>query len=121
MSGSGVPARTESTGNRGEDTMAELRPGARFQSTVCATEVIVVKGTGPAELSCGGAAMVPAGSAERSGAPSDDACGGTLLGKRYGDRDETVEVLCTKAGEGSMALSGMPLEVIVTKPLPASD
>ena len=35
--------------------MVELRPGARFQSTVCATEVIVVKGTGTAELTCGGA------------------------------------------------------------------
>lgn len=101
--------------------MAELRPGARFQSTVCATEVIVVKGTGPAELSCGGAAMVAAGSAERTGEPDADASGGTLLGKRYGDPDETVELLCTKAGAGSMALSGAPLAVKVTKPLPASD
>ena len=101
--------------------MVELRPGARFQSTVCATEVIVVKGTGPVELTCGGAAMVPAGTAERAGEPSPDASGGTLLGKRYGDSDETVEVLCTKAGEGNLALGGAALAVKVTKPLPASD
>ena len=101
--------------------MVELRPGARFQSTVCATEVIVVKGTGPAELTCGGAPMVAAGSAERAGAPSADASEGTLLGKRYGDGDETVEVLCTKAGDGSLALGGVALAVKVTKPLPASD
>ena len=101
--------------------MVELRPGARFQSTVCATEVIVVKGAGPAELTCGGAPMVPAGTAERSGEPSAAASDGTLLGKRYGDPDETVEVLCTKAGPGSLALGDVPLAVKVTKPLPASD
>ncbi len=101
--------------------MVELRPGARFQSTVCATEVIVVKGAGPAELTCGGSPMAPAGSAERSGEPSSDASQGTLLGKRYGDDEETVEVLCTKAGEGSLALAGVAMAVKVTKPLPASD
>ena len=104
--------------------MVELRPGARFQSTVCSTEVIVVKGAGPAELTCGGSPMVPmvpTGSAERAGEPSADASEGTLLGKRYGDGDETVEVLCTKAGPGSLALDGAPLAVKVTKPLPASD
>ena len=101
--------------------MAELRPGARFQSTVCMTEVIVVKGTGPVELTCGGSKMVSAGTAERAGEPSHDASGGTLLGKRYGDPDETVELLCTKAGGGSMALGGVELTVKQTKPLPASD
>ncbi len=101
--------------------MVELRPGARFQSTVCMTEVIVVKGAGPVDLSCGGAPMVLAGTAERSGEPDPDAAGGTMLGKRYGDPDETIEVLCTKSGTGSMALGGATLEVKQTKPLPASD
>jgi len=104
-----------------EDDMVELRPGARFQSTVCSTEVIVVKGAGPAELTCGGAPMAAAGSAERSGEPRADAPEGTLLGKRYGDPDETVEVLCTRAGPGSLALGDAPLTVKATRPLPASD
>ncbi len=101
--------------------MVELRPGARFQSTVCMTEVIVVKGTGPADLACGGAPMVAAGTAERAGQPDPDGADGTLLGKRYGDPDETVEVLCTKAGAGTMTLGGIALQVKQTKPLPASD
>lgn len=101
--------------------MVELRPGARFQSTVCTTEVIVVRGSGFADLACGGAEMVPTGSARRVGDPSPQASGGTLLGKRYGDAEERLEVLCTKAGAGSMTLDGAALNVKATKPLPASD
>lgn len=101
--------------------MVELKPGTRFQSTVCSTEVIVVKGSGGAELTCGGAAMVEAGTAEISGTPADDAADGTLLGKRYSDPDETVELLCTKAGDGSLALGGTALAVAQAKTLPASD
>ena len=41
--------------------MVELKPGARFQSTVCSTEVIVVKGAGEVDLTCGGAPMVASG------------------------------------------------------------
>lgn len=101
--------------------MVELKPGARFQSTVCTTEVIVVKGTGDADLTCGGAPMVPAGTAEVSGEPAADAAEGTLLGKRYCDEAETVELLATKAGAGSMAIAGAPLAVAQAKTLPASD
>ncbi|MEZ5166968.1 MAG: hypothetical protein R2695_10945 [Acidimicrobiales bacterium] len=57
--------------------MVELKPGARFQSTVCTTEVIVVKGAGEADLTCGGAAMVPAGTASPDGEPAADAAEGT--------------------------------------------
>ena len=59
--------------------MVELKPGARFQSTVCSTEVIVVKGAGEVDLTCGGAPMVASGTGEISGTPSDDAAGGTHL------------------------------------------
>ena len=83
--------------------MVELKPGARFQSTVCSTEVIVVKGAGEVDLTCGGAPMVASGTGEISGSPSDDAAGGTQLGKRYGNADETIELLATKAGDGSLA------------------
>ena len=47
-----------------------------------------------------------AGSAEISGSLSDDAAGGTQLGKRYGNADETIELLATKAGDGSLAADG---------------
>ena len=101
--------------------MVELKPGARFQSTVCTTEVIVVKGTGASELMCGGAPMAEAGAVEASGGPAADASDGTLLGKRYSDESETVEILCTKAGEGSLAIGDAALAVAQTKTLPASD
>ena len=101
--------------------MVELKPGARFQSTVCTTEVIVVKGAGEADLTCGGAAMVPAGTGEVAGEPAADAAEGTLLGKRYADEAESVELLATKAGAGSMAVEGAPLAVAQAKTLPASD
>ena len=101
--------------------MVELKPGARFQSTVCTTEVIVVKGAGEADLTCGGAAMVPAGTGEVAGEPAADSAEGTLLGKRYADEAESVELLATKAGAGSMAVEGAPLAVAQAKTLPASD
>ncbi len=101
--------------------MSELKPGARFQSTVCTTEVIVVKGDGDVELTCGGAAMVPAGTGEVSGSPDPSAAGGTQLGKRYSNEAGTIELLATKAGDGSLAAAGESLDVAQAKTLPASD
>lgn len=101
--------------------MVELKPGARFQSTVCTTQVIVVKGEGDTELTCGGAAMVPLGSVEITGEPAADAAEGTLVGKRYTNAESTVEVLATKGGAGSLAIGGTALSVAATKTLPASD
>ena len=101
--------------------MAELKPGARFQSTVCSTEVIVVKGAGEVDLTCGGAPMVAAGTGEISGAPEAGADGGTQLGKRYGNDDATIELLATKAGDGSLAADGAALDIAQAKTLPASD
>ncbi len=46
---------------------------------------------------------------------------GTLLGKRYGDRGPGLELLCTKAGEGSLSLGDEPLPLKDAKPLPSSD
>jgi hypothetical protein len=101
--------------------MVELKPGARFQSKVCSTEVIVVKGAGEVDLTCGGIPMVAAGAAERTGEPAGDAAQGTLLGKRYSDAPDTVELLATKAGDGSLAIDGTLLAVAQAKTLPASD
>ena len=101
--------------------MPDRKPGSRFASDVCATEVIVVKGVGAADLRCGGVAMRAAGSTPGDGIPDASAAGGTLMGKRYVDADDTIEVLCTKPGDGSLGLGDTLLDLKEAKPLPASD
>ncbi len=74
--------------------MPELKPGSRLQSTVCATEAMVVKAPGgDIAIECGGAPMAEAGTAEVAGAPDDGAAEGTLLGKRYVNGDESLELV----------------------------
>ena len=46
---------------------------------------------------------------------------GTQLGKRYADDELGLELLCTKAGEGSISVGETVLVVKGAKPLPASD
>jgi hypothetical protein len=102
--------------------MVEVKPGIRFGSTTCETQVLVVRG-GRAEidLRCGGAPMVPVADAAVAGRPVAPFDQGTLIGKRYGDDDVGVELLCTKAGEGSVSIGDKILVVRGAKPLPASD
>jgi hypothetical protein len=45
----------------------------------------------------------------------------TLIGKRYTDAAETVELLCTSSGAGVLSCDGAPMTVKAAKPLPASD
>jgi hypothetical protein len=101
----------------------ELRAGSRLRSAVDATEVVVVRPPGqPVDLRCGGHPMVPLDADGTAGtAPSPDHTRGTLLGKRYVDTDETLEVLCTKPGDGSLSIGDEPMRVKEAKPLPASD
>jgi len=63
--------------------------------------------------------MVPGPSGARPlvGAPN----AATLIGKRYVDATETVELLCTSAGTGALTCGGVPMTVKSAKPLPASD
>ncbi|HYZ99358.1 MAG TPA: hypothetical protein VE575_11445 [Acidimicrobiales bacterium] len=103
--------------------LLELRAGSRLKSTVCATEVVVVRPpASPTDLRCGGRPMVPL-DAELSDreSPDTDHADGTQLGKRYVDPDQSLEVLCTKAGDGSLSLGDAPLTLKEAKPLPASD
>jgi hypothetical protein len=101
----------------------KLTPGSRWMSPVCNTEVVVLKApASDTALECGGTAMVAVGTARSAGASAAAAHGsGTLLGKRYADEDGTVEVLCTKGGEGSLSVGGKPLVLRATTPLPSSD
>ena len=47
--------------------------------------------------------------------------GGTLIGKRYADEELGLEVLCTKAGAGSLSIGAAELFQKDAKPLPSSD
>jgi hypothetical protein len=99
-----------------------LRPGARLFSSVCTTELVTVKApAGVVGLTIGGVPPVTS-AADRSGGPvADGHGGGSQMGKRYVDADGTIELLCTKPGEGIPALDGAPLEIKGARALPASD
>jgi hypothetical protein len=103
--------------------MAVLKAGTRFKSAVCDTQVMVVKApAGEFALNCGGTEMLAGTATAPAGAALDPAhTGDTLIGKRYVNADESVELLCTKGGKGALALNGTPLEVKQAKQLPSSD
>ena len=102
---------------------AVLKAGARFKSAVCDVQVMVIKApAGEHALSCGGAAMIAPTALPPADAQLDpNAAGETLIGKRYVNADESIELLCTKGGKGSLALNGTPLEIKQAKQLPSSD
>ena len=99
-----------------------LTVGQTLVSTVDQTTVIVVRAPdGNVALTCGGAEMVDA-KGDRPVHEADPAQQeGTLLGKRYADESAGLELLCSKAGTGTLAYSGAPLPVKDAKALPASD
>lgn len=101
--------------------MGQLRPGLKLSSAVCAAEVMVIKAGGSGELTCGGLPMAGPDEAKADGTPNDDQMGGCQIGKRYVNGDQTLEVLCVKGGEGTLALDGEPLEIKEAKKLPSSD
>ena len=99
-----------------------VKPGTRLRSVACTTEVVVVKAGGEDRvLTCGGHALAADEGAARDAALAADAAGGTILGKRYTDEGATIELLCTSAGAGTLALDGVPLQIKAAKPLPSSD
>ena len=101
----------------------KLLLGTRLRSTVDATEVVVV--TAPLDdldVRCGGLPMVPVTQQAAANGHVDPRHGeGTLVGKRYADEKLGVELLCTKGGQGSLAVGEEPLLVKSAKPLPSSD
>lgn len=100
----------------------DLTVGSRWRSAVDDTEVIVVKApSSPVDLECGGHPMVPAGTPSPGLAAAEGRRDGTQLGKRYVDDEVAIEVLCTKPGEGTLAVAGRALALKEAKPLPSSD
>jgi hypothetical protein len=96
-----------------------MKPGTKLKSTVCDTEVMVIRAA-EGVLACGGAPMADERPAER-GAIDPAFAEGTKIGKRYVDAAGTVELLCVKPGQGSLSLDGVALVTKDAKPLPASD
>ncbi|HBO93070.1 MAG: hypothetical protein CMK83_01715 [Pseudomonadales bacterium] len=96
-----------------------MKPGTKLKSAVCETEVMVIKGS-DAVVHCGGQPMSE--SPERTPDALDAAFSeGTKVGKRYVDDGGAVELLCVKAGKGSLSMAGNPLRIKDSKPLPSSD
>ena len=101
----------------------DLKPGSRWKSAVCDTEVVVVRPPNAAtSLECGGYPVI-AHSAEKPAdkTVAEDFAGGTQAGKRFADAQTGLEVLCTKAGAGTLTIEGREIGAKEAKKLPASD
>ncbi|MEM7078726.1 MAG: hypothetical protein AAF513_08870 [Pseudomonadota bacterium] len=101
--------------------MPEIKPGLRLKSAVCSGEAMVVKAIDTV-ITCGGVPMVAPDEAAPGDASADSEhmykC---LIGKRYVNAEETLELLCVKGGEGSFGAEGQMLMGKETKRLPSSD
>ena len=96
-----------------------MKPGTKLKSAVCSTEVMVIKGK-DLIVQCGGQPMADQGG-DSSAAIDSNFAEGSKVGKRYVNADGSVELLCVKAGEGSLAIDGNALTTKDAKPLPSSD
>ena len=101
----------------------DLKPGSRWKSAVCDTEVVVVRPPkGEVTLECGGYQMIPHSETKPEGKTiSPDFAEGSQMGKRFADAETGMEILCTKAGAGTLTTGGRPLGAKEAKKLPASD
>ncbi|MGD1241568.1 hypothetical protein [Mycobacterium seoulense] len=104
-----------------------IKNGARLQSQVCDTQLIVVRSSEALDdLRVGGAPAVPMPpgtqdpKADSKYTVDDAFAGGTVMGKRYVAANG-AEVLVAKAGKGSLSVGTTPMKIKEAKPLPASD
>jgi hypothetical protein len=102
--------------------MAQLKAGSRLKSTVCDTQVMVIAApAGELALTCGGSPLAEVTAQITKGEIHPDFKDGTQIGKRYVNEDGKLELLCTKPGQGSLALDGTKLKLKEAKALPSSD
>ena len=102
--------------------MKLLRVGTRVKCAVCETQVLVLRTiASEVELTCGGIEMVGTDDPRTSQVHATAAGGAALVGKRYGNSADTIELLCTKSGTGAIAVSGEVLVLKQAKTLPATD
>ena len=96
------------------------KPGTKLSSAVCKTQIMALRVPATElEISCGGEPMQIGDPAELGAMSGENS--GTLVGKRYTDADETMEFLCTRGGEGTIAVEGYVIDVKAAKKLPSSD
>ena len=103
--------------------MAIFKAGMRLRSAVCSSELMLILAPGhDVTLTCGGAPVIELAEDPPVGASIDsEQQQGTFMGKRYTNEAGDLEVLCTKPGEGGLAVDGAKLAVKGAKPLPSSD
>lgn len=90
---------------------------------MCDGEVIVVKAPADVDVDirCGGVPMTPVDAAQPPRTPPLVATDGMLIGKRYVFDEIGLQVLCTKSGEGDLAVGDVVLPLQEARALPASD
>jgi len=98
----------------------ELKTGLRLKSAVCDAEIMVIKSTGGDDLTCGGVPLLAEAPAEK-GSGLQAHMHGCVIGKRYVNEAQSVELLCVKSGDGSLYYNGDELMTKDTKKLPSSD
>jgi hypothetical protein len=103
--------------------MSVLKVGSKHRSAVCDTQIMVIRTVpDPLELCCGGVPMIgPGGQPPEAAVLDERFADGTLIGKRYIDEADRIELLCTKGGQGTLSLGADRLLVKQPKALPSSD
>jgi hypothetical protein len=97
----------------------QTKAGLKLRSNACTTEVIVVRPAAEdVAVTCCGQPMTTDDVTAPTTAPEQHEI---LLGKRYTDEVTGIELLCTKPGQGPLAVDGRPVVLKGTKALPASD
>jgi hypothetical protein len=103
-------------------SMPQLKVGTKYRSAVCDTQVMVIRTVAePLDLRCGGAPMAGPGEEPTPSAADPAFADGTLIGKRYIDETDRLELLCTKGGKGTLSLGEAKFLVKQPKALPSSD
>ncbi len=100
-----------------------MKPGLRLKSAVCPTQIMIIRSPPmTADICCGGVEMLALAEQPAPGAQLDPAkAQGSLIGKRYVDAQDRVEMLCTQGGAGSLTIDGVLMELKRAKALPSSD
>jgi len=99
-----------------------IKPGSRWKSVVCSAEAVLVRVPNQDGVpQCGGVDMVPLGEQVTAREAVDGFDGGCVVGKRFRSEKFGIELLCTKAGKGTLGFAGEALQVVAAKSLPSSD